>query len=187
MEDRVPALSLGSEQQSSHCGVQQPLVDGVHVVALLERDKQQPHKPRSKTAVDFPAAGASTRRRNKLFVVLGLYNIYFVLPKKKTFWTVRSVTAVNFEAQQKLKGFNYSCCGKRPWSYLSTDKQRRISLSDKYAAIAHFYAVWKRSSVLLCTPTGKNLTFSPVGWITLILLSLCRARNVFILLHDKLK
>lgn len=73
-------------------------------------------------------------------------------------------------------------------SYVSVHKQRKIPcLSDKYASIAHFYAMWKRCSVLLCTPVGKSLTFSPVGWITPILLSLCRAQNSFILLHDKVR
>lgn len=39
MKDGVPALSLGSEQQSSHCSVQQAFVDVVvRLVALLEHD-----------------------------------------------------------------------------------------------------------------------------------------------------
>lgn len=36
-------------------------------------------------------------------------------------------------------------------------------LSDKCAAISHFYAAWKHSAVLLCAPTGKKPDIFPSG------------------------
>lgn len=86
--------------------------------------RQQTHKLRSKIA-----AGESTWRFNKRFVVLGFATvILFFFRGKKRAQKLVSCQIRNCrhsEVQQKLKGFDSSCGGERPRA-ASVHKQRNI-------------------------------------------------------------
>lgn len=179
MEDGVPALSLGSEQQSSECSVQQASVDGaVRTVALLEHDDS--HTKYTQEPLLTPRHEASDRSicfKITMRTASEFYFIYFCFSSWEKFRVARPATDVLLRCKRNSEA---SVIPARDFELPLYTEAEKNSSSDRYAA--HFYAVCKKdsSSVSLCTPTGGKMTFSPVGWFTRNLPSLCRAQSVFI-------